>query len=81
MSSVTEKSPKESSWGNSAKITEIKAHCFAPQWYDVFMIFIVISQLGYYLYQNFIAIPLKSSRKDESFGINIINLGQGVKEL
>ena len=76
MSSVTEKSPKESSWGNSAKITEIKAHFFAPQRYDVFMIFIVISQLVSKLH-----IPLKSSRKDKSFGTKIITLGQGVKEL
>ena len=45
------------------------------------MILIVISQLGYYLHQNFIAIPLKSSHKDEPFGTKIITLGQGAKQL
>ena len=58
MASWLEKSPKESLWGNSVKITEIK---FAPSRCDVFMVFIVISHLEYYLYQNHFKALIKTN--------------------
>ena len=47
------------------------------------MVFIVISLLGYYLYQTLIILyhQFKSSHKDESFSTKIITLGPCIEKL
>ena len=73
MSSLTEKSPKESSWGNDVKITEAYTH---------FLLLTLLWFHGIYCYISArmlpvskLNIPLKSSCKDKSFGTKIITLG------
>jgi len=67
MSSMTEKSPKDSSWENSAKITEIKAQYFVP---IVFLwLYSIYSHISArILLRTKLNILFKSSHKDKSFG-------------